>query len=133
MYSISTMFAFKNLFHVFHAYLAFFEFFAATRFICVSPIAQGSAPPIDVNIICVHFASFHRCASRTWQCNIRITQIVWKKRRTRNKRKPEKKNLNMQNNRETKSVSRVVIKARYFIFYLTDYPYHSYNISAALE
>lgn len=39
----------------------------------------------------------------------------------------------MQNNRETKSVSRAVIKARYFIFYLTDYPYHSYNISAALE
>ena len=38
----------------------------------------------------------------------------------------------MQNNRETKSVSRAVIKARYFIFYLTDYHYHSYNISAAL-
>lgn len=39
----------------------------------------------------------------------------------------------MQNNRETKSVSRAVIKVRYFIFYLTDYPYHSYNISVALE
>lgn len=45
MYSISTVFAFKNLFHV---YLAFFEFFAATRVICVYPIAQGSAPPIHV-------------------------------------------------------------------------------------
>lgn len=129
MYSISTVFAFKNLFHV---YLAFFEFFAATRVICVYPAAQGSAPPIDVNIICKHFASFHRDASRTWRCNIRLTQIVCKKRRTRYKRKPEKKNLTIQKNRETKSVSRAVIKARYFIFYLTDYPYHSYNISAAL-
>lgn len=84
------MFAFKNLFH---AYLAFFEFFTATRFICVCPIAQGSAPPIDVNIICKHFVAFHRCASRTWQCNIRITRIVCKTRRTRYKRKPEKKEL----------------------------------------
>lgn len=55
------------------------SFFAATRFIHVSPIAQGSAPPIQVNINCKHFASFHRCASRTWQCNIRINQIVCKK------------------------------------------------------
>ena len=39
----------------------------------------------------------------------------------------------MQNNRETKSVSRAVIKVRYFIVYLTEYPYHSYNISVALE
>ena len=129
MYSLSTMFAFKNLFH---AYLAFFEFFTATRFIRVSPIAQGCRSTDRCEHICKHFASFHRCASRTWQCNIRINQIVCKKRRTRNKRKPEKKNLNMQNNRETKSVSRAVIKARYFIFYLTDYPYHSYNISATL-
>lgn len=90
IYSSSSMFAFKNLFH---AYLAFFEFFAATRFICVCPIAQGSAPPIDVNIICKHFVAFHRCASRTWQCNIRITRIVCKTRRTRYKRKPEKKEL----------------------------------------
>ena len=67
IYSSSSMFAFKNLFH---AYLAFFEFFAATRFICVYLAAQGSAPPIDVNINRKHFVAFHRDASRTWQCNI---------------------------------------------------------------
>lgn len=130
MYSLSTVFAFKNLFH---AYLAFFEFFCCNSIYMCIPGCPGLRSTDRCEHICKHFASFHRCASRTWQCNIRITQIVCKKRRTRNKRKPEKKNLNMQNNRETKSVSRSVIKARYFIFYLTDYPYHSYNISAALE
>lgn len=69
MYSLSTLFAFKNWFH---AYLAFFEFFAATRFIRVSPIAQGCRSTDRCEHICKHFASFHRCASRTWQCNIRL-------------------------------------------------------------
>ena len=113
MYSISTVFAFKNLFH---AYLAFFEFFAATRVICVYPIAQGSAPPIDVNIICKHFVAFHRDASRTWQCNIRLIWIVCKKRRTRYKRKLEKKELNYTKRSWNKKCFTCINKSSIFYF-----------------
>ena len=53
VYSLSTLFAFKNWFH---AYLAFFEFYAATRFICVYPIAQGCRSTDR----CVYANTLHR-------------------------------------------------------------------------